>query len=157
MEGEFESLFIETKYMGQLQSLEKYIIEFLILILWNPLERYEIIVDRLKHINADIILGIDQNFDYLKYESDKYSTDLLDTFLEGMLMPCKTRPMRITSTITTLIDNICVRPNSQNLRSGIIISSISDHLPIFCFLGISPQVRIKDPLGSTEKQMQTTL
>ena len=47
-----------------------------------------------------------------------------------MLLPTISRPTRITSSSSTLIDNIFVN-KLNNFKSGIFTIDISDHLPIF--------------------------
>ena len=51
-------------------------------------------------------------------------------------MPCITKPTRITDTSATLIDNIFTNFHSS-LLTGIVISDISDHYPIFANFPIS--------------------
>ena len=42
-----------------------------------------------------------------------------------------TRPTRITSHTATLLDNILANKFFDHLRSGLLITDISDHLPVF--------------------------
>ena len=65
-------------------------------------------------------------------------------------LPTITRPTRITHTSQTLIDNIYtnITPNN-NFTSGIILTQLSDHLPVFMFIG--PQIKSK------QKKIQLTL
>ena len=57
-------------------------------------------------------------------------TSPLNTFLSGSFLPLISRPTRLTETSATLIDNIFsnIHPPPQ---TGIIISDISDHFPVF--------------------------
>ena len=48
-----------------------------------------------------------------------------------MFFPAITLPTRITSHSATLIDNIFSNDIDQYIFSGLILSDISDHLPIF--------------------------
>ena len=45
--------------------------------------------------------------------------------------PLITKPTRVTSNTATLIDNIFTN-SSRNSFNGILLSDISDHIPIFC-------------------------
>ena len=45
--------------------------------------------------------------------------------------PLISRPTRITSTSATLIDNIFVNSFEDNFATGLLLTDISDHLPIF--------------------------
>lgn len=61
------------------------------------------------------------------------TTDFLDAV--GMssrsLYSVITQPARITSTCATLIDNIFTNETDMVINSGLLISDISDNLPIF--------------------------
>ena len=46
-------------------------------------------------------------------------------------LPMITKPTRITAHSATLIDNIFTNNTTVSSKSGLIISDISDHLPIF--------------------------
>ena len=47
-------------------------------------------------------------------------------------MPLISSPRRFGATSSTLIDNIFVNKPHESLLSGVLISDISDNLPIFC-------------------------
>ena len=53
------------------------------------------------------------------------------------LHPLISLPTRITSHSATLIDNIFTNDICTNISSGVLFSSISDHLPAFAFFGDS--------------------
>ena len=61
---------------------------------------------KLKSEGKEIIIGTDQNMDYLKVYTHHNTLDLLDTNLDLKLFPTILRPTRITNTTATLIDNI---------------------------------------------------
>ena len=65
----------------------------------------------------------DVNIDILKHESNiVYSIGLY---------PLIDRPKRISNHSFSLIDNICTNVVNQTTLSGILLSDITDHLPIF--------------------------
>ena len=99
------------------------------------IQRYEAILHKTESSNSQVIIGTDQNFDYLKINSYKPSTALLHLYLAANTIPTITKPTRITHTSATLIDNIYVRDTTPFVHSGILFSDISDHLPIFCLIG----------------------
>ena len=99
------------------------------------IQRYEAILHKTESSNSQVIIGTDKNFDYLKINSYKPSTDLLHLYLAANTIPTITKPTRITHTSATLIDNIYVRNTTPFVHSGILFSDISDHLPIFCLIG----------------------
>ena len=82
------------------------------------------------------MIGTDQNFNYLEIERHVKTRELLDLFISSGFLPTVTLPTRITHSSSTLIDNIYVKcRNLDHLVSGIITSDLSDHLPLFTFLG----------------------
>ena len=82
----------------------------------------------------------DQNFDYLKISEQQNIADLLELYISNGYIPTTTRPTRISHSSATLIDNIytTLKSNSQ-IQTGIITTDISDHLPVFTFIGTSPK------------------
>ena len=81
-----------------------------------------------------MIIGTDQNFDFLKIGTQVHIEELLNTYLSSSLLPTINKPTRITHTSATIIDNLFVKYNHNlDMHSSIIISDMSDHLPIFCF------------------------
>ncbi|KAK2153545.1 hypothetical protein LSH36_293g02030 [Paralvinella palmiformis] len=59
---------------------------------------------------------MDQNFDYIKIEQHKYTSDLLGNVLAYGLLSTITQPTRVTRTSSMLIDNIYM--NSKSYRQG---------------------------------------
>jgi len=134
IEGEFESIFIETNtkmVVGEVYRIPNS----------NPiisLERYDSILVKLKNVK-NVMIGTDQNFDLMKIDSHKATSDLLNMFLVNSMVPTATQPTRIVYPTSTLIDNIYIKYNSKHIKisSSILISNLSDHLPIFCSVGNS--------------------
>ena len=103
----------------------------------DSIERYETILKQLVNYK-NIIVGTDQNFDYLKIDHHKYTEDLLNTFMSNGLIPTITKPTRITHTSATLIDYIYVSSNTNSkIQSTILCYDISDHMPIMVCTGTS--------------------
>ncbi len=102
----------------------------------TAIERYENILIRLRPQSHNIILGTDQNFDYIKVNDHRPTSLLLNTFVSNGLVPCINRPTRVTHLSATLIDNIYLNANLyKNCCSGILISDLSDHFPIIVCVG----------------------
>ena len=100
------------------------------------IQRYDSILQNLSDFNGDVIIGTDQNFNYLDIERHSKTRDLLDTFISAGFLPTVTLPTRITHNTSTLIDNIYVKcTHYDELVSGIMSTDISDHLPLFTFVG----------------------
>lgn len=78
----------------------------------------------------EFILCGDFNIDLLNIVEDENANQLLDALSTLSLLPIITKPTRIANESHTLIDNIFI--NKPNLiQSGILLSDISDHFPIF--------------------------
>jgi hypothetical protein len=104
----------------------------------ESLSNYETIIKKLHNYNHNIIIGMDQNLDYINIDTHKNTEDLLSIFLTNGLVPTITKPTRITHTSATLIDNIYISiKNKANIQSGIVCTDISDRLPVFTFVGTS--------------------
>jgi hypothetical protein len=87
------------------------------------------------------LLG-DYNINLLKQDKHLPTKHFLDTLLTYGFYPLINRPTRITTNSTTLIDNILTNVHDVNIRSGIWIADISDHLPVFTIL---PNKTCKSP------------
>ena len=81
------------------------------------------------------LLG-DYNIDLFKYQQHFHTNNYLDTMFWHCFLALINRPTRITSHSASLIDNIFTNNLSHNLRSGILFTDISDHLPIFTLLSL---------------------
>ncbi len=132
--GQFESLFIEIKstasplIVGEIYRIPNTNEH-------DSIEKYETIVKQLVNYK-NVIIGTDQNFDYLKIDHQKNTEDLLNTFVSNGLIPTITKPTRITHTSATLIDNIYVSSNTNShIQSSILCYDISDHMPILVCTG----------------------
>ena len=80
---------------------------------------------------TDVIIGLDHNLDFLKASKHKETSLFINRVFDYGLLPCITRPTRITHTSASLIDNILVSGKlHDHCLSGIAISDLSDHLPV---------------------------
>jgi len=82
------------------------------------------------NINKILFICGDYNIDLMNHDSH-YATDEFVNALCMSLFPSISRPSRITSHSATLIDNIFTNSIDQTNVSGLMISDITDHLPIF--------------------------
>ena len=155
IEGEFESIFIETCGHTPIILGEIYRTPHANIAL--SLERYSLILEQLRHSKHTVVIGTDQNIDYLKINTYKAASELLDAFFDVNLVPTITKPTRInvvsksdgtTLKSATLIDNLYVKHKGVYAKSGIICSGISDHFPIFCYVPYSTKNKPKcEPLS----------
>ena len=89
-----------------------------------------------KNKHHELVLGLDHNLDLLKAHSHKQTNEFLELNLSHDLIPCITKPTRITHATATLIDNIFISPKLQHTMTPYILTDdISDHLPIVAMLG----------------------
>ena len=91
----------------------------------NPL------LDKLAKEQKTVFLLGDFNVDLLKHEQHKATNEFLDSLSFNMFLPHIVQPNRITSHSKTLIDNIFSNYISQEIVSGNLTATISDHLPQF--------------------------
>ena len=131
--GIFESIFIEVQ-LNNFNALIGEIYRVLNTNETNTKNMYESIHTKLQNYKKNIVLGTDQNFDYIKIDQHKNTEDLLNLVLTYGLVPTITKPTRIAHTTATLIDNIYILPKDKTtIQSGIMCVDISDHLPTMCF------------------------
>ena len=99
------------------------------------IQYYEDIISKLQYENKEVILGTDQNFDYLN-STCAHSKHLLETYFSAGFIPTITRPTRITHASATLIDNISVKCKhlGNDTVSCILTVDNSDHFPVLLFL-----------------------
>ena len=81
--------------------------------------------------NKFIYMCGDFNIDLLKIDTHNQIKHYMDTLNSYGLFPTITKPTRVTKETATLIDNIFTNAYSHSYASGILVSDISDHFPIF--------------------------
>jgi exonuclease III len=101
-EGLFESCFIEivtnNKHknivLGEIYRVPKTAEK-------TFLENYKTLINKIKSENKEIIIGSDQNIDYLKVNTNNNASLLLDLNLDNELIPIITRRTRVTHSTAT--------------------------------------------------------
>lgn len=132
-EGAFESLFVDIEH-GTSNVLVGEIYRVPNTSERNFLEDYEKIISKVPH---NTIIGMDQNLDYLKIDTHNNTRKFFDLNLSHGQIPAINKPTRLTTTTSTLIDNITIDlQNSFDSFSAILLSDISDHLPCLLFTNI---------------------
>ena len=86
-------------------------------------------MEKIKNTKS-YIMG-DFNFDLLKYNENAGPARLLDELSSTGFQPLISKPTRITPHTSSIIDNIFTNDICTEISSGLILSSISDHFPIF--------------------------
>ena len=90
-------------------------------------------------INGTLILAGDFNIN-LHCVNNSLVADFIDCIYSNSLFPTVNYPIRITTNTAYLIDNIFINNSLLNL-TGLLVSDISDHIPIFCFYHSSDRNR----------------
>ena len=88
-------------------------------------------------------IGGDFNIDILKCKSDDGCSQFINSLASSGFFPCISLPTRITSHSATLIDNFVCNDPTYIESSGVMISDISDHLPIFINIRLNSGARKK--------------
>ena len=105
---------------------------------------FNVLTDKLSsEKNKGIILMGDFNIDLLKTENDTKILGFLELIYTASLIPHITSPTRLNTRSKTLIDNIYSSTSDENICSGNIITSISDHVAQFLLFPIKAQKKKK--------------
>ena len=80
--------------------------------------------------NKISILAGDYNLDLIKYDKHGPTAEFLNNLLAYSYNPTIRNPTRIADTSATLIYNIFINSIQYRMKSTIVYSDISDHLPI---------------------------
>ena len=90
------------------------------------------VLGEISRDNKTCYLMGDFNLNLLNNENHNATGEFLDGLYSHLFFPLITLPSRITSHTASLIDNIFSNHVEHSyLRSGLLITDISDHLPIF--------------------------
>ena len=90
------------------------------------------VLEKISRDNKTCYLMGDFNLNVLNNENHNATGEFLDGLYSHLFFPLITLPSRITSHTASLIDNsFSSHVENSHLRSGLLITDISDHLPIF--------------------------
>ena len=94
------------------------------------LDNYTELLHDLNKEKNELILGMDHNLDLLKVNQHKLTEEFLECNLDSGMIPQITKPICITQTSATLIDNVMISKKlSGQTENRILVENISDHLP----------------------------
>ena len=82
---------------------------------------------------AEVFICGDHNLNLLNYDTNNYVREFVDNMAGCSFLPVISIPTRVTETSHTTIDNIFITCPT-NITAGAILSSLSDHFPIFIIL-----------------------
>jgi exonuclease III len=106
-------------------------------------EEFSQLLSALTETKKEIILLGDFNINLLKYGDHLHTNNFLDTISSFHFLPAILQPTRITTTTSTLIDNIFTNIWPKIVHSSIIVTDISDHLPIIVWFDNQPVISDK--------------
>ena len=95
------------------------------------LDLYENTIYKLENLNENYMIAGDYNINLLDYPNDSHVAEFVDLNFQHGCIPLITKPTRIMNSSATCIDNIITNKPRQNTINGILMESISDHLPVF--------------------------
>ena len=88
-------------------------------------------LDKISLENKYCYISGDFNFDILKHDTVSDIRNFLNNFYDHSMYPLIDRPTRITSHSATIVDNIFTNVMDNRIKSGVCVSDITDHYPIF--------------------------
>ena len=88
---------------------------------------------KLRGVNGYILR--DFNADLIKTGTHAPTSEFLGGLTSRGFYPLVSLPSRITNTTATLIDNIFTNNIDCQIVSGLVMVEISDHLPVYAFVG----------------------
>ena len=98
------------------------------------LEKSNEIVSQIQsNLYCEVFICGDTNLNLLNYGSNIHVREFIDNMAGCSLSPVISLPTRVTDTSASTIDNIFIT-SPINITAGILLSSLSDHFPIFLLL-----------------------
>ena len=95
----------------------------------------------------------DFNVDLLRLDAHGPTSDYLGEFTSEGFYPLISLPTRLTDTTATLIDNIWTNKVEAKIGSGLVTVRVSDHLPIFAFVGGSEGKMVEGGQGGRRRRL----
>ena len=92
---------------------------------------WDTLLNKLKATKKEVYILGDYNIDLLKYDTNAHINDFINTTLAHSFTPKIDKPTRVTHNTATLIDNIITNTTSTSTSTGILVTDISDHFPVF--------------------------
>ena len=92
---------------------------------------WETLLNKLSSTKKDVYILGDFNINLLKHDTNPHINDFINTSLAHSFIPKVDKPTRITHNTATIIDNIITNSTDIHSATGILVTDISDHFPIF--------------------------
>jgi hypothetical protein len=98
---------------------------------------FESVLHKIVTKKSKCIIAGDYNINLLNHSIDSETECFLNTLYTNTILPMIKLPTRYGNHGATLIDNIISNKSDANQMSGVILTDISDHLPVFYITGNS--------------------
>jgi exonuclease III len=92
---------------------------------------YCTLLDKLNAEKCETYITGDFNVNLLNSEVHQETASFLNMCFEHNQCPAITKPTHFCNTTSTLIDNIFINKHDHDYNAGLLITDLSDHLPIF--------------------------
>ena len=100
----------------------------------NFIQSLNELLPKARRISSVIFMMGDFNVHMNCYDSDPQAQRFLDLMHAHFMRPLIDQPTRITPTSRYTIDNVFTNHTQQNIECGILMTDLSDHLPIFSLI-----------------------
>ena len=97
-------------------------------------KEFEHVLEAITSSSTDCFLTGDYNIDLLN-TTNRETLGFINLLFSNRIIPVISLPTRHTDDSMTLIDNILTNQNGGHSTTGVILSDLSDHLPIFIIIG----------------------
>ena len=98
---------------------------------------YNCIHNSNESLNKCFITG---DFNYnLSNQNNEHVCNFIETMLEGHYFPVINEPTHITDTGATVVDHIWTNSHHLQIKSGVILNPLSDHLPVYMCINLNKQ------------------
>ena len=144
--SQFESVFVELLFAGQKSTI--------VCGMYRPpntnkdefVKYLDIIFNDLTQKNVDLVLAGDYNLDLIQAGKSHVVDSFLHTIYSHNCSIAIDQPTRVTTSTSTLLDNIIFSNSATVILSGILLTDISDHLPVFCIMNSKKRVSTSNSL-----------
>lgn len=123
------------------------------------LSQLDIVVNTICKEKKRCYLMGDFNLDLLKYESRPQVNTFINLLYSNNFYPCIDRPTRIkpnksNGLSVSLIDNIFTNDVTKTIKSGVIVTDLSDHFPVFTITNSNRRYPISSPSVIKNRQFK---
>ena len=92
---------------------------------------FVMVLSAISKTRSECLVAGHFNVEHFKYDENAVTEDFINNLYEPLFIPFISRPIRFNINSSTLIDNILSNKPLNSLVSGILITDVSDHFPVF--------------------------